>query len=317
MNTPEPPAPEIIGYVKRNNGIRGPGFAEWEEPVYATRIQPATEGGDEPCRNSITPASNAPVAVQSGDQGPVLREHEEAVLLCSDAAEANLEPTAEGNAATQPVGGESKGCPFCGKPPESEKGRWGCANTDCPAAYLSLSLDEWNTRDTAELERLKAEVAQWKAVDRVLQTNELTTRLRAELTEERRKREEAEARSVDWLEFYTAEVLLDDTDIADTSHDSAVQRLFRATERLAPLYDGSAGKAIQQAREFAERENTARESSLTASREEARKLREAIQDAPHDESCGMVLNDHGYRGFSDECDCWKSAALAQPEEGKQ
>ena len=25
---------KIIGYVKRNNGIRGPGFAEWDEPAY-------------------------------------------------------------------------------------------------------------------------------------------------------------------------------------------------------------------------------------------------------------------------------------------
>jgi len=32
--------PPIIGYIKRNNGIRGPGFAEWDEAVYG---QPSDE----------------------------------------------------------------------------------------------------------------------------------------------------------------------------------------------------------------------------------------------------------------------------------
>lgn len=29
-----------IGYVSKNNGIRGPGFREWHEPVYADSVKP-------------------------------------------------------------------------------------------------------------------------------------------------------------------------------------------------------------------------------------------------------------------------------------
>lgn len=39
--------PEIIGYVERNNGIKGPGFAKWKEPVYAnTPLETATDTPD-------------------------------------------------------------------------------------------------------------------------------------------------------------------------------------------------------------------------------------------------------------------------------
>lgn len=47
---------------------------------------------------------------------------------------------------------------------------------------------------------------------------------------------------------------------------------------------------------------------------EYERLLEIIESAPHDESCGMVLNSHGYRGFSDKCDCWKSRAMAEMED---
>lgn len=35
--------PKVIGYIKRNNGIRGPGFAEWQEPVY--EVSPSPDAG--------------------------------------------------------------------------------------------------------------------------------------------------------------------------------------------------------------------------------------------------------------------------------
>lgn len=68
--TPPEGTPEIIGYIERNNGIRGPGFAKWQEPVYATR-QPAPEGAtpetDAECTppraHILSPNQDRPMAV--------------------------------------------------------------------------------------------------------------------------------------------------------------------------------------------------------------------------------------------------------------
>lgn len=37
---------KVIGYVKRNNGIRGPGFAEWDEPIYGEKSVEELERSD-------------------------------------------------------------------------------------------------------------------------------------------------------------------------------------------------------------------------------------------------------------------------------
>ena len=35
--------PKIIGYLWKNNGIKGPGFREWSEPIYDKPLQKKNE----------------------------------------------------------------------------------------------------------------------------------------------------------------------------------------------------------------------------------------------------------------------------------